>query len=129
MLENARLPQIDPSVRGVDFPELADEDIPTGQFSDRVLEETQEDLAILVATLQELNVKVRRPEITNHSISFSTPNCSTCGHFNYCPRDLFLAIGNQIIEAPSSSRSRYFEMDAYKKVFLEYFHSGKSIAE
>ena len=124
VVENARLPQPDPSVRGVDFPELADEDIPTGQFSDRVIEETQEDLANLVATLQELNVKVRRPEITNHSISFSTPNWSSCGHFNYCPRDVFLALGNQIIEAPSPSRSRYFEMDAYKKVFLEYFHSG-----
>lgn len=124
VVENARLPQPDPSVRGVDFPELADEEIPTGKFSDRVIEETQEDLANLVATLQELNVKVRRPEITNHSISFSTPNWSACGHFNYCPRDVFLALDHQIIEAPSPSRSRYFEMDAYKKVFLEYFHSG-----
>ena len=45
VVENARLPQPDPSVRGVDFPELPDEDIPTGQFSDRIIEETQEDLA------------------------------------------------------------------------------------
>ena len=124
VVENARLPQPDPSVRGVDFPGLADRDIPTGQFSDRVIEETQEDLENLVATLSGLGVTVRRPQVTDHSICFSTPNWSSSGHYNYCPRDLFLAIGNQIIETPSPSRSRYFELEAYKEIFLDYFNSG-----
>jgi glycine amidinotransferase len=41
-----------------------------------------------------------------------------------CPRDCFLVIGNEIIEAPMSWRCRYFESHAYYPLFKEYFEHG-----
>ena len=41
-----------------------------------------------------------------------------------CPRDSLLVIGDEIIEAPMSWRSRYFETRPYKPLLNEYFRSG-----
>ena len=41
-----------------------------------------------------------------------------------CPRDCFLVVGDEIIEAAMSWRSRLFEFYAYKKLFAEYFKQG-----
>ena len=40
------------------------------------------------------------------------------------PRDVLLAIGDQIIEAPMGWRSRYNEHVAYKDLCKEYFKKG-----
>ncbi|PMV20230.1 MULTISPECIES: inosamine-phosphate amidinotransferase 1 [unclassified Pseudomonas] len=122
---NAQLPMADISVHAIDFPELKRiGDIPTGRFSKKIIEETETDLEIFIETLRELSVVVRRPDITDHSKIFSTPDWASDGLYNYCPRDIILAIGNKIIEAPSPLRSRLFESNAYKSIFLDYLHSG-----
>ena len=55
-------------------------------------------------------VVVRRPEPTNFNISVETPDWRI-PHQNACscPRDTLLVLGNEIIEAPMSWRSRFFE--------------------
>jgi len=122
---NARLPKPDISVHAIDFPELKSlNDIPFGAFPDYVIDETEEDLHIFVETLEKLNITVRRPEIIDHEKIFSTIDWEADGLFNYCPRDVVLAIGDTIIEAPSPLRSRLFETAAYKKIFLDYMKSG-----
>jgi glycine amidinotransferase len=40
------------------------------------------------------------------------------------PRDLFLVLGDEIIETPTMIRARYFEGDLYKELFTEYFNQG-----
>jgi glycine amidinotransferase len=40
------------------------------------------------------------------------------------PRDLLLVIGDIIIEAPLSWRSRYFEIDSYRELLRDYFARG-----
>ena len=89
-----------------------------------MIEETAEHLEALVGVLQDLGVVVRRPQATDLSIPFSTPDWTSDGEFNYCPRDVLLAIGDMIIETPMPLRSRYFEPLAYKDLLLEYFDSG-----
>jgi len=122
---NAQLPKPDISVHAIDFPELKKkEDIPFGAFPSYVIEETEEDLQIFIETLQSLDVKVRRPDVVDHTQVFKTTDWETDGLYNYCPRDIFLAIGDMIIEAPSPLRSRFLETFAYKKILIDYLRSG-----
>jgi len=57
-------------------------------------------------------------------LNFPSWGWSSKGHTTSCPRDCFLAIGNEIIEAPMSWRNRYFERHAYYSLFKEYFDQG-----
>jgi hypothetical protein len=81
-------------------------------------------LQTFIETLQKLRVKVRRPEVVDHAKVFKTTDWETDGLYNYCPRDIILAIGDMIIEAPSPLRSRFLEDFAYKKIFIDYLRSG-----
>ena len=40
------------------------------------------------------------------------------------PRDLFLIVGDEIIETSPAVRARYFEADLYKELFNGYFNRG-----
>jgi N-dimethylarginine dimethylaminohydrolase len=100
------------------------ENIPSGRYSDRVIEETEEDLDELVQTFQRLGVTVRRPEIGDYSVKFRTPDWESDGQFNYCPRDIFITIGTWIIEAPMTLRARFFESLSFKSILLDYLQSG-----
>ncbi len=123
--KNARLPMPDISVHAIDFPEFASiDDIPSGPFPDFVVEETEEDLQVFIEILQDLKIEVKRPDTVDHSKKIKTNDWETDGLYNYCPRDLILAIGNTIIEAPSPLRSRFLESSAYKKIFIEYMKTG-----
>ncbi|WP_445634085.1 Inosamine-phosphate amidinotransferase 1 [Nostoc sp. DSM 114161] len=88
------------------------------------IEPAQKELDEFIHILESEGVKVRRPSITDYHRKFSTPNWSSRGFCGACPRDCFLVIGNEIIEAPMSWRSRYFERHAYYSLFKEYFEQG-----
>lgn len=62
--------------------------------------------------------------MTDFSKKFSTPNWKSKGFCTACPRDVFLVIGDEIIESPMPWRSRYFEMHAYRDLLNEYFKKG-----
>lgn len=125
---NARIPCPDLGLFAVDFVKYGDytspDDIPSGQYSDRIIEETEEDLDVLVQTLKKLGVTVRRPDIADHSAKFCTPDWESDGRYNYCPRDLFVTIGTWIIEAPMTLRSRFFETLSFKSILIDYLQSG-----
>ncbi|MEZ4709658.1 MAG: hypothetical protein R3A44_20785 [Caldilineaceae bacterium] len=122
---NIRVPVAEPGLWAVEYKEqCAMEDIPSGPHCERIVEETEEDLTDLVETFEELGVVVRRPEPMDHAQVFATPDWQSDGQQNYCPRDLFVAIGNWIIEAPMTLRSRHFETLAYREIMLSYLKSG-----
>lgn len=125
---NARIPCPDLGLFAVDFVKYGDyaslDDIPSGLYSDQVIEETEEDLDELVQILQGLGMTVRRPEIADHSVKFRTPDWESDGRYNYCPRDLFVAIGTWIIEAPMTLRARFFETLSFKSILIDYLQSG-----
>lgn len=78
-----------------------------------------------VHILEAEGVTVRRPSRVDHSRPFGTPDWRVeCGFCAANPRDLFLVIGDEIIEAPMADRSRYFETWAYRPLLKEYFKAG-----
>jgi N-dimethylarginine dimethylaminohydrolase len=120
----ARFPTSDPSTQLAEFPDRSLEEIPQGPFPQRIIEETEEDLIALVAVLEELGIVVKRPETWPHEAKFSTIHWESEGYYNYCPRDIILVIGDQIIETPNVIRSRYQESFSYREMMVDYLRSG-----
>jgi glycine amidinotransferase len=87
-----------------------------------------EQLERLVRVLTAEGVTVRRPDPIPHNIGFSTPYWqSRCGWNTANPRDLFMVVGDEIIECASPLRNRYFESIAYRRLFTEYFRAGSRL--
>ncbi len=84
----------------------------------------QKELDGFIAILEGEGVKVRRPDLINHKAWYRSPNWSSRGFCVACPRDGFMVVGDEIIESPMCWRSRYFEGDAYRSLFKEYFNAG-----
>ena len=83
------------------------------------------NLDALADCLRRAGVKVRRPEVTDHSKPFETPHWrSPSGVYSAMPRDVALVIGSMLIEAPMPWRSRHHEIEGYRELFLEYFATG-----
>jgi len=120
----ARFPTADPSTRLAEYPDRAVDAIPQGPFPQWIIEETGEDLAAFAAVLEEAGVTVRRPTTWAHDASFSTIHWESQGFYNYCPRDVLLVIGDQVIETPNVIRSRAQETFSYRDLLVEYLESG-----
>ena len=84
----------------------------------------QKELDGFIAILEGEGVRVRRPDIVDFKRKFRTPAWSSRGFCVACPRDGYLVVGNEIIESPMCWRTRYFEGDAYRSLFKEYFLAG-----
>ena len=121
---NARFPTPDRSTQEAEFSRRSLADIPRGPFPRRVIEETEEDLSRFVDVLVQSGAKVKRPETWPHDRAFSTIHWNAQGFYNYCPRDVLLIVGDQIIETPGVVRSRYQETFSYRALLLEYLRSG-----
>lgn len=121
---NARFPTPDRSTQVAEFPDRALDKIPRGPFPQRLIEETEEDLQEFIRALQKEGVTVKRPETWPHDAKFSTIHWQAEGYYNYCPRDIFLVIGDQIIETPNVIRSRQQESFSYRKLLIEYMNAG-----
>ena len=65
-----------------------------------------------------------RPEPVDHKKKFSTPDWSSRGFCNTCPRDSMLVIGDEIIETPMAWPCRYFETHSYRPLLKDYFRRG-----
>jgi glycine amidinotransferase len=90
----------------------------------RLRDECEEDLAGIEVLLRDAGITVRRPEMTRGVSKVVTPYWEApTSHALMC-RDLFLILGEEIIETPVMVRSRYFEQDLYKDLLLEYFAAG-----
>ena len=120
----ARFPTSDRSTQLAEFPDRSLEELPQGPFPQRIIEETEEDLNAFVAVLEELGITVKRPETWPHEAKFSTIHWESEGFYNYCPRDIILVIGDQIIETPNIIRSRAQETFSYRSMMVDYLKSG-----
>jgi N-dimethylarginine dimethylaminohydrolase len=103
---HARFPTADRSTQLAEFSDRSLAEIPQGPFPQKIIEETEEDLNEFVRILEGLGVTVKRPETWPHEAKFSTIHWEAQGYYNYCPRDVLLVIGDQIIETPNVIRSR-----------------------
>lgn len=98
--------------------------LPQGRYPGKIIEETIEDLETFQKQLENIGVKVHRPEAQHFAKLHGTGNWSSDGYYAYCPRDSTLVIGDTLIETPMPLRARYFENFIYKKIFKEYFDNG-----
>ena len=121
---NARYPTPDRSSQLAEFSDRSLAEIPRGPFPQKVIEETEEDLNEFVKVLASSGVTVKRPETWPHEAKFSTIHWEAQGYYNYCPRDILLVIGDQIIETPNVIRSRAQETFSYRALLIDYMRSG-----
>ncbi|MET9385471.1 inosamine-phosphate amidinotransferase 1 [Streptomyces sp. NPDC002928] len=121
---NARFPHPDKSSIAAEFSHLPIDQIPDGPFPEQIIEETEEDLAAMVESFEDLGIVVKRPETWPHDQVISTPFWSTKGFYNYCPRDIFLVVGDHIVETPNTIRGRLLETYSYRKIMVEYLRAG-----
>lgn len=121
--DDARIPTHDKSLKAINY---ANTDIPVspGMYPRQVIEETNEDLEVLVSLLKDKGIAVHRPDSRYLGNKVSNGYWSTTGYYVYCPRDSFTTIGNKIIETPMPLRSRYFENFSYHDIFLKKMSEG-----
>jgi N-dimethylarginine dimethylaminohydrolase len=120
----ARFPTPDLSTQLAEFCDRSLAEIPRGPFPQKIIEETEEDLHEFAQILEKYGVTVRRPQTWPHEAKFSTIHWEAEGYYNYCPRDIMLVIGDQIIETPNVIRSRSQETFSYRPLLMEYLKSG-----
>ncbi|WP_208026429.1 amidinotransferase [Streptomyces sp. Tu 3180] len=89
-----------------------------------LVERAQRELDGFIALLQSLGVTVRRPDAVDHRQRFGTPDWSSRGFCNSCPRDSMLVVGDEIIETPMAWPCRYFETHSYRTILKDYFRRG-----
>ena len=94
------------------------------RYPRRMIRRAEAELDGFIRLLEAEDVRVRRPDIINHGSRYQTPSWSSSGFCIACPRDGFLVAGDEIIETAMCWRSRYFESDAYRSLFKEYFERG-----
>ncbi len=94
------------------------------RFPRFMIDLAQKELDEFIHILEGEGVAVRRPDAQDFHAKYRTPLWTSRGFCVACPRDLFLVVGNEIIETPSCWRSRFFEPYAYRRLFKEYFLGG-----
>ncbi|MFI7102559.1 amidinotransferase [Streptomyces sp. NPDC050161] len=94
------------------------------RYPRRMIEPAQHELDRFIALLRSLGITVMRPDAVDHRKSFSTPDWSSRGFSNTCPRDSLLVIGDEIIETPMAWPCRYFEAHSYRAIIKDYFRRG-----
>lgn len=87
-------------------------------------EPARRELEGFVRVLEAEGITVRRPDVIDFRRAVRTPRWRSTGFGATCPRDAFLVVGDEIIEAPMAWRSRHFEGLAYRRLFREYFARG-----
>jgi glycine amidinotransferase len=97
---------------------------PTGKPSNRLRDELNEDLQGFISILEGEGIRVRQPDVVTEAKTIQSPYWTAALCHALMSRDLFIVIGDEIIETAPMVRSRYFEADLYKTLFTEYFLQG-----
>ncbi|MBP0018883.1 MAG: amidinotransferase [Cyanobacteria bacterium SBLK] len=99
--------------------------IPGTYYPEELVAAAEKDLNGFIHILESEGVTVRQVTPLDCSKPYSTPAWEIQGGFCAAnPRDVFLVVGHEIIEAPMADRSRYFEAWSYRPLLREYFQAG-----
>jgi len=90
----------------------------------QVLDELQEDIEGIVGALEEFGVAVQRPARLTAPTEIKSPFWSSYATPALNVRDQTVILGDTIVETAPHVRSRYFENDYLKPLFLDYFQAG-----
>ncbi len=93
-----------------------------GPLPQEMTDKANEQLDNFAAMLQKRGIRVDRPIPLDFSQEVRTPDWIQKSMFGAMPpRDLLLTVGNEILEATMSVRSRWFEYLAYRPLLEQYF--------
>src|SRR5205085_2984693 len=84
----------------------------------------KQELEEFVHILEGEGVRVRRPTPSDQLQQYGAPGWTSTGLYDAMPRDVLLAIGDEIIECPLAWRSRHYGAAAFKPLLKEYFKQG-----
>ena len=93
-------------------------------FPDWLVNEIDEDQENLIRILEDYGATVLRPDPSFADGWYTTPFWSASGEPVWNARDLYLVVGDTLIESPSQERHRFWEAAAYYNVWYEYFKDG-----
>jgi len=99
---------------------------PTGPKLKKFIDAANQELEGLKAVFEGEGVTVRRPDasLCNFNVATKTPDFESPNQYcAVCPRDVMMTVGNEIVEAPMSMRSRFFEYRPYRTLTSRYFNS------
>ncbi|MBW2030257.1 MAG: serine/threonine protein kinase, partial [Deltaproteobacteria bacterium] len=93
-----------------------------GPLPKEMEEKANAQLDNFVKILESRGIRVDRPTPLDFSQSVQTPDWKQDSMFGCMPpRDLLLTVGNEILEATMSFRSRWFEYLCYRPLLEKYF--------
>jgi len=98
--------------------------ITKGKVPEEVIDESRKDMLHLKDVLEDHNVTVFRPEITDWSKITSDYGYTISGMNNYNARDLLLSVNNCVIECPTPFISRQHEFHSYDVIKQEAMRDG-----
>jgi N-dimethylarginine dimethylaminohydrolase len=124
-VDNANMPTHGKDLHCINY--ATENEIPKseiGFWDQQVYDETYEDLENLSNLLKDVGVKVYRPTPIDTQKVVSNGYWETTQYYTFCPRDTVTVIGNNIIESPMSLRSRQFETDCFRDIFIQKMEDG-----
>jgi len=96
-----------------------------GKFPQERVDAANEQMDYFVKVMEDRGIIVDRVEVHPYLAevnSFGTPDWTQLNfRGTNCPRDLFMPVGNEIIEATGYLRSRWFEYLCLRPLFEKYF--------
>jgi len=96
-----------------------------GKFPQERVDKANEQMDYFVKVMEDRGIIVDRVDVHPYLAevrSFGTPDWTQLNfRGTNCPRDLFLAVGNEIMEAPGILRSRWYEYLCLRPLFEQYF--------
>ncbi len=111
-----------------DWPEFG---FPLGSYGpipQHMVDAANAQLDNLAAILQKRGVRVDRPVPLDFSQTVMTPDWVQESMFGCMPpRDVLLIIGNELLEATMSFRSRWFEYLCYRPLIEQYFREDRNM--
>jgi len=119
--EGAMLQAPEPAV----YRDFARDGFPYGKWGpmpEERVERAVEQLDNFAGILEKRGIRVDRPEPLDFSQAVQTPEWKQDSMLGCMPpRDVLLTVGNEILEATMSHRSRWFEYLAYRPVLEKYY--------
>jgi glycine amidinotransferase len=105
--------------------EWTDHGFPQGKYGPYPEEMTQkavEQMDNFAAILEKRGIRVDRPTLLDFTQTVQTPDWVQESMFGCMPpRDLLLTVGNEMLEATMSYRSRWYEYLCYRPLLEKYF--------
>ena len=119
--DNCCIPAPEPAV-DVKIPADSDMKGTHGRRTQETIDRGNELLDKFVKILEGRGVKVDRPTPLKFDTEIGTPDWKVENMFGCMPsRDVIITVGNEMLEATMSFRSRWFEYLAYRPLIQKYF--------